>query len=171
MDGKGIGGHQRAYKGRSDEWLTPPHVLEALGSFDLDPCSPIVRPWPTATKHYTIEDDGLVQPWEGRVWLNPPYGPETEKWLAKMARHGDGVALIFARTETEMFHEHCWKAADSMLFLRGRLYFHRADGTRAKANAGGPSVLIAYGRASSETLSSCGLPGQFIELKGGSDGP
>ena len=39
-----------------DEWLTPPYVIEALGSFDLDPCSPIKRPWPTAKEHYTILD-------------------------------------------------------------------------------------------------------------------
>ncbi len=25
-----------------DEWLTPPNILEALGVFDLDPCSQIL---------------------------------------------------------------------------------------------------------------------------------
>ena len=36
----------------NDEWLTPPYIIEALGRFDLDPCSPINRPWDTATIHY-----------------------------------------------------------------------------------------------------------------------
>jgi hypothetical protein len=49
----------------TDVWLTPPHIIQALGSFDLDPCSPLNRPWDTAQKHYTIEDDGLTSPWGG----------------------------------------------------------------------------------------------------------
>lgn len=64
-----------------DEWLTPPSILKALGDFDLDPCSPINRPWDTAKKHYTIEDNGLNKKWEGRVWCNPPYGDEAEDWI------------------------------------------------------------------------------------------
>ncbi len=60
---RGVGGHQRPHKGFSDEWLTPPKIVEALGPFDLDPCSPVNRPWPTAGRHLTIEDDGLAQDW------------------------------------------------------------------------------------------------------------
>ena len=37
----------------NDEWLTPPDIIKALGEFDLDPSSPINRPWETAKKHYT----------------------------------------------------------------------------------------------------------------------
>lgn len=162
---KGIGGHQRAYEGRTDEWLTPPELIPALGIFDLDPCSPINRPWSTANKHYTIEDNGLIQPWDGRVFLNPPYGPETGKWLKKLSEHGNGIALIFARTETEMFHEWAWKKASSMLFLRGRLYFHYVDGTRAAHNSGEPSVLIAYGDNNTESLRVSGLNGQLVVLR------
>lgn len=40
--------------GKNDEWLTPPKIIDKLGEFDLDPCSPIFRPWDTANKHYTI---------------------------------------------------------------------------------------------------------------------
>lgn len=163
---KGIGGHQRAYQGRTDEWLTPPEIIEALGPFDTDPCSPIKRPWPTAERHYTVDDDGLSKPWVGRVWLNPPYGPETGKWLQKLAEHGDGIALIFARTETEMFHRWGWDKADAMLFLRGRLHFYTVAGERAKANAGGPSVLIAYGQSNAERLRSCGIAARFVPLVG-----
>ena len=60
--------HQSA-RMKNDEWLTPPEILKALGSFDLDPCAPIARPWETAAAHYTAEDDGLRKPWAGRVLL------------------------------------------------------------------------------------------------------
>lgn len=75
----------------SEEWFTPPELIKALGEFDLDPCSPVNRPWDTAKKHYTKEVDGLKQKWEGRVWLNPPYGKETFKWIERLANHGDGT--------------------------------------------------------------------------------
>jgi DNA N-6-adenine-methyltransferase (Dam) len=101
----------------NDEWLTPLNIIEGLGEFDLDPCSPIVRPWDTAAKHYNINDDGFNQPWEGRVWCNPPYGRETFKWIDKLATHGNGTALIFARTETIGFHEHIWSRADAIFFF------------------------------------------------------
>lgn len=161
---KGIGGHHRPHHGSTDEWLTPPEIVAALGAFDLDPSSPVHRPWPTATQHFTVEDDGLTRRWHGRVFLNPPYGPATGKWLARLAEHGDGIALIFARTETEMFHRYGWERADAMLFLRGRLHFHFVDGRRAKANAGAPSVLIAYGALNVRALKQSGLEGHLVEL-------
>ena len=71
----GMGSHQSA-RAIKDEWLTPPHILSALGKFDLDPCASVARPWGTAAVHYTREDNGLTKPWLGRVWCNPPYGRE-----------------------------------------------------------------------------------------------
>lgn len=162
---RGIGGHHRPNNGATDEWLTPPSLIEALGPFDLDPCSPVDRPYPTAAKHFTVIDNGLWQKWEGRIWLNPPYGQQTGVWLQRLAEHGNGIALIFARTETTMFHNFGWDAADAMLFLRGRLNFHLPDGKRADKNAGGPSVLIAYGQNNLECLRACGIAGKFIALK------
>lgn len=160
----GMGGHQSASM-LKDGWLTPPHILLALGSFDLDVCAPVNRPWEMAKKHYTIEDDGLKKPWAGRVWCNPPYGMIAAKWLERMVDHGNGVALIFARTETEMFFNWVWDKADAVLFLRGRLHFHHANGTRAAANAGAPSVLIAYGKQNVTALENSGITGKIVHLK------
>ena len=138
-----MGGHQSA-NALQEEWLTPPDILHSLGPFDLDPCAPINRPWDIAAKHYTKAENGLSQPWGGTVWLNPPYGPKTGQWLARLADHGNGIALIFARTDTAMFFDYVWNRATALKFLRGRLHFHHADGRRAAANAGAPSVLISY---------------------------
>lgn len=158
-------------------WLTPPFILNALGPFDLDPCAaPDPRPWPTAAVHWGHEDNALQRPWAGRVWLNPPYGPKTSiaPWLRRMAEHGHGTALIFARTETVIFFETVWDRASAILFLRGRLCFYRKDGTLPRAdtgggNAGAPSVLVAYGDGDANRLQRSGLDGQFIRLRTISD--
>ena len=161
---KGIGSHQSA-KMLKDEWLTPPEIIQALGKFTLDPCSPILRPWSTAENHYTINDDGLSKEWFGRVWCNPPYGLEASKWLKKLSEHQNGIALIFARTETRMFFEYVWSKAVGILFIEGRLYFHHVDGSRAKANAGAPSCLIAYDNENAIKLRDSKIKGKFLWLR------
>lgn len=165
----GMGGHQSANM-LKDEWLTPPEVIAALGgpeSFDLDPCAPINRPWPMARQHYTVLDNGLLKPWHGRVWFNPPYGGPNVvgPWMRRMVDHGHGTTLIFARTETSLFFETVWRRATAILFLEGRLYFHHVDGTKAAANAGAPSVLVAYGNNDADILKASGIAGQFVSLK------
>lgn len=151
--------HDRVETGK-EEWLTPPEIIKALGPFDLDPCAPINLPWPTAENHYTIEDNGLIKPWHGRVWLNPPYGGETGKWMRRMKDHGNGIVLIFARTETQTFHECVWGVADAVLWIKGRLTFCNVDGTKPKNSGGAPSVLIAYGKDNADRLRACGITGR-----------
>lgn len=161
MSGNGIGGHHTRDADTKDEWLTPPELLDKLGAFDLDPCSPINRTWPTAAHHLTIIDDGLRHPWQGRVWLNPPYGDQTGRWLERLRAHGDGIALVFARTETAWFFAHAWDA-DALLFLDQRLNFHHVDGTRSSFNSGAPSVLLAYGSHNVTALADAGITGALV---------
>jgi hypothetical protein len=146
-----------------DVWLTPPDLLHSLSPFDLDPCSPTNRPWATAKTHYTIIDNGLESEWFGRVFCNPPYGNETAKWLKKCVEHQNVIALIFARTDTKMFFDYVWNAAHSVLFIKGRLSFYNADGTKG-GTAGAPSVLIAYDKQNSVILEHSGINGKFIYL-------
>lgn len=152
----------------NDEWLTPPEILRALGPFDLDPAAPVVRPWDMAVRHYTKIDDGMAQPWEGRIWLNPPYGRETFRWLARLAEHGSGIALIFARTETVGFHEQIWAKAHATFFFRGRLRFHRVSGERG-GTANAPSCLVSYSASDTARLQSANaknlLKGRLIFLR------
>jgi hypothetical protein len=147
-----------------DEWLTPPYIIEGLGSFDLDPCSPgDRRPWDTASYHLSTSENGLLAPWFGRVWCNPPYGRETFKWLNKLARHGSGIALVFARTETVGFHTEIWEKANSVFFFKGRLKFHRIDGTEADTS-NAPSCLVSYSDADTLSIDESGLTGKLITL-------
>jgi len=160
----GLSSHQSA-KMKSGEWLTPPDILQKLGSFDLDPCSPIVRPWDIAKTHYTIEDNGLSKPWFGRVWCNPPFGREAVKWLRRMRDHGNGIALIPARTETSMFYETIWGSASGVLFLKGRPHFYFVDGMKAPFNSGAPICLVAYGEYNLKILQDSALGAVVVECR------
>lgn len=158
-----IGGHQSS-RAESNVWLTPEKILTALGRFDLDPCAAVApRPWPTADRHICPPDDGLSAEWSGRVWLNPPYR-HVAAWMAKMADHGHGTALVFARTETVWFVDSVWSRATAVLFLHHRLHFCLPDGSRATGNAGAPSCLVAYGTADATALATPDLNGTWVPL-------
>ena len=146
------------------EWLTPPSLVIKLGEFDLDPCSPINAPFLHAKNNYTIADDGLSKEWFGRVYLNPPYGRGMELWLEKLKFHGNGIALIFARTETKCFFEHIWYDADAVLFVKGRIRFYHISGIQA-GTPGAPSVFIAYGKENALSLKNSGIEGRYLNLK------
>lgn len=146
------------------EWLTPPELVASLGEFDLDPCSPINAPFVHATTNFTTLDDGLAKEWFGMVYLNPPYGRGMELWLEKLKFHGNGIALIFARTETKCFFEHIWNDADAILFVKGRIKFYHVSGVQG-GTPGAPSVFIAYGKENANLLKDCGIDGRFLALK------
>jgi len=154
---------ERTKKGK-DEWLTPPYIINALGRFDLDPCSPINPLWKIADNYYTKKDNGLTKRWKGRVWCNPPYGNQTEKWLTKCVKHKNAIALVFARTETKMFFKCVWEKANAVLFIKGRLKFYHKNGTQGDS-AGAPSVLVAYGKANVKALLESKIKGIFIQLR------
>lgn len=169
--GGGIGGHTNPNNGSTDTWLTPRWVIDAFGPFDLDPCAaPDPRPWDTAVRHITLPDDGLSASWvtddnpKPMVWLNPPYGTATASWMRRLAAHGNGIALTFARTETDIFTSWVWPYATGVLFIRGRLHFCHPDGTRASNNSGGPSVLIAYGDEAAVRLAGRPDIGQWLPV-------
>lgn len=140
------------------DWITPRYILDALGPFDLDPCASLNQQWRTATTQYTIDDDGLNQVWKGRVWCNPPYGRHAINWLEKMAHHNNGIAFVFARTDTRSFHEWVFPFAHSILFLKGRVKFHLHGGALGQSPPT-PSVLIAYGESNTNALNQSGLEG------------
>lgn len=166
----GIAGHESP-SAQTTTWLTPPFITDELGPFDLDPCAaPSPRPWPTAARHIELPEDGLEADWpeEALVWCNPPYGRDTWAWLDRLAGHpGGGIALIFARTETAGFIDTVWRRADGVLFLHGRLRFHRADGSRAATNAGAPSALVAYGAEAARRLVASEIAGTYVSLREG----
>ena len=173
-------GHEKAYEGETNDWITPKWIIDAFNKqtdskwfFDLDPCACIVQPWNTAKKSYTKKDDGLNQKWTGAVYCNPPYGPHAGEWMRKLAKHGNGVALIFARTETQVWQDDIFPNASGFLWIRGRLVFCRPNGKPATnksgqpQTSGAPSVLVSFGYECRNTLINMvddgSIPGAFTD--------
>ncbi len=113
---------------KTDEWQTDPAVFAALeaqyGPFDLDPCATAENA--KCRSFFTRDDDGLAQSWDGRVFMNPPYGRELGRWMRKAweaTRNGCElvVCLVPARTDTAWWHDYA--AQGEVRFLRGRLKF------------------------------------------------
>ena len=162
--------HTKPNRGESVDWLTPPDILERLGPFDLDPCastSQVERGELHARVMVCPPADGLRDvEWSGRVWLNPPYGPEQVEFMRRLAEHDHGTALVASRTEVERwFVPFVWEAATAVLFPYGRLYYYRPDGTKASGNAGHGSCFAAYGHEDAAKLLSSGIRGKFLMLK------
>lgn len=139
--------------GRED-WLTPTPLLMALGPFQLDPCASRMRKTPYTQTQFTCLDDGFTKRWKGFVWLNPPYGTQTGIWLKRLADHGNGLALVFSRTDNDWFHGSVMGHASAIWFFKRRLKFERTD-AHGKASCGRVacgSMLVAYGRVAIQRM-------------------
>jgi len=158
----GMGGALNS--GTSVEWWTPPHIFDALGlDFDLDPAAPIGgAPHVPAERHFSIHNNGLAQPWEGRIWLNPPYGREAARWVGRLAEHGNGVALVFNRADAA-WCQSALRAASAACLIAGRLSFIDGTGrTRKGHNAANGSMLLAFGEECARAVLDCGLGVCFV---------
>ncbi len=149
------------------EWYTPPEIIMKCGVFDLDPATSI-RAYNinhSAKKIFTLGDNGLMQRWEGRVWLNPPYkNPVLGQFMQRMANHNNGVALVYNRCDSTWFQDYVLGVAHSILYLKKRIHFIKPDGTVGDRPGAG-SVLIAYGEDNTKALESSGLLGKLILIK------
>ena len=127
-----------------DDWPTPWeffHNLDLEFDFTLDVCA---VPWSAKVWRYCV--DGLAHSWAGeRCYMNPPYGREIGPWVEKARREAERGALVVgllpARTDTAWFHEHVYRAATEIRFLKGRLKFEGAA-----ASAPFPSMIAVWGK-------------------------
>ncbi|MEO9030509.1 MAG: DNA N-6-adenine-methyltransferase [Ktedonobacteraceae bacterium] len=135
----------------SNEWYTPAKYIEAaravLGEIDLDPAScAFANQVVKAKQFYTQEDNGLMHPWNGRIWLNPPYGKTQQgqasnleyftRYLVEQYQCGnaiEAILLIPVNTATRWF-DALWQYP--ICFPRSRIRFY---------NEHGPSDGISFG--------------------------
>jgi hypothetical protein len=139
----------------SPEWYTPQHIidltLDLFDGIDLDPCSNSHKvPNVPARIHYTKEDNGLVQTWHGKVYMNPPYGDEISDWTEKLVESyeqgeiEEAIALLPGRIDTQWFqplYEYL------ICNIRGRLRFVGSENS-----APFPSVIVYLGEREREFI-------------------
>jgi len=150
---------------RNDRWLTPPTVVEALGTFDLDPCGAPGHVLARTTYLQEDGDDGLTDPWFGRVWLNPPYGRTMRVWIERLAEHGTGTALIPVAAGTKLWQEVVFREASAIHFYRHRIKFLRRDGLEDDMVSPQASAIVAFGDEDADVLLVSGLPGVALDLR------
>lgn len=145
------------FSSNNNMWCTPQDFFDKLNKefkFTLDPCA--TKKSAKCKKFFTIKEDGLEQDWSGeRCFVNPPYGKETKKWVAKcykeaLKKNTLVVLLIPARTDTSYFHDFILGFAE-IRFVRGRLSFVNLDSKSSKKSpAPFPSMVCIFGRKNHE---------------------
>lgn len=134
----------------SDDYYTPRSVFDALAlRFDLDVCAPPGGvEWVPADRFFTKEEDGLSQPWTGRVWMNPPFS-RTGPWVEKFIAHAHGITIL--APFKSYWNVDVWAAADAIAFphvpidefVGGRIRYH--------------AYFAAFGEECVEALSRVGV--------------
>jgi hypothetical protein len=85
--------------------------------------------------------------------------------MMRLALHGQGIALVFARTDTSWFQEYVLGEANGIFFVSQRIRFHRPDGTVGKYTGGAPSCFVAYGREAAKRLQAFTVKGKYVRLR------
>jgi ParB family transcriptional regulator, chromosome partitioning protein len=139
---------------RPNEFYTPAYVIETaracMGGIDLDPAScAVANETVQATRFYSVKDDGLKQPWFGRVWLNPPYARFGPAFVHKaVAEFKAGVveqAIVLLRSNhvtTGWFHD-AMRVEFFQCTPRKRINFDSPNYVVSSATSG--SILIGIG--------------------------
>ena len=144
--------------GYSDEWYSPVDLVSRLGLFDLDPCAARESDVNLARENYRLPSDGLLLPWVGRVWLNPPYS-SIKKWIPKMVAHGDGVAFLNAWTQRDWF-QFALEHSSAVLFTRPTIHCARPIGPKSGSPQG--NALLAFGDTNAKALMCSGITGTLF---------
>ena len=137
---------------KTDDWLTPPELVRSLGAFDLDPCASHYQAQPLATCEYKLpEQNGLLLPWEGRVWCNPPYS-QLKAWASRFTLHGNGVMICPMRMQVK-WSQVLFDHASGILFLRQKVRWLHGDGTGLRDLF--DFMLVAMGTENARSLQGC----------------
>jgi phage N-6-adenine-methyltransferase len=126
-------GEETENNGHGDEWYTPSEYVETVrevfgGVIDLDPAScGQAQQTVQASRYFTKDDDGLKQPWFGRVFLNPPYSNPVP-FVDRLIQHhecGDvPEAILLENTDSSArwFHK-ALRACSALCFPSSRIKF------------------------------------------------
>lgn len=144
----------------NNEWYTPPDIIEAarkaMGGIDCDPASSQAANKTVKAKTiYTVEDNGIIQKWEGRVWMNPPFSqPEVSQFSDAVAtKYASGEikqACVLTNNATETLWAHrLMEEASAICFPRGRVKFLDPEGTQRTGALQGQMIVYMGSRVTS----------------------
>lgn len=123
----------------TDEFLTPPEIVRAMGEFDLDPCGSHRQAGSLARNEYKFpEANGLLLPWEGAVFVNPPFS-ELQAWIGRFILHNNGILLVPARVEVSWFWR-LWHNCHGFFFTKGPVKYICPEGKSPPGFLEGRSV-------------------------------
>lgn len=132
------------FSSKNYDWETPAGLFEELNAefgFNLDVCA--ITENAKCERYFTPRVNGLAQCWRGVCFMNPPYGREIGRWVAKAyeeaAAGATVVCLLPARTDTRWFHDYCVKG--EVRFIKGRVKFRRNGKT---GPAPFPSMVVVF---------------------------
>lgn len=138
------------FSSKTDLWETPKAIFDELNSefhFTLDVCA--LPENAKCEKYYTPKQNGLIQPWSGTCWCNPPYGRKISDWIKRAHYYTMSgcttVMLLPARTDTRWFHDYIVRHKYEIRFIRGRLKFGGS-----KNSAPFPSMIVVFKPKNSE---------------------
>lgn len=154
---KPLATHQLLTQSDNNEWYTPAIYIDAarklMGSIDMDPAScEYANQLIKATNIYTIETDGLSHNWNGNIWLNPPYGRDSDntpnqklwsEYLTNQYKAGNisqAVLLVNAVTDRSWFQP-LWDYP--ICFVEKRIKFHDDNMTPGQPTHG--NVFVYFG--------------------------
>lgn len=156
----------------SPEWYTPAPYVEAartlMGAIDIDPASnEIANKVVRATTYYTSKTNGLNKRWPGRIWLNPPYGNDGPRFIARLIEQyqagitTEAILLVNANTEAgwfqPLYHYH-------VCFTNHRIRFYNERGSSHQPTQGNAFVYFGkQGRRFIELFSPFGAVMRAIE--------
>lgn len=137
------------HSSKSNEWFTPidklEKVIEVLGQIDLDPAScPEAQVRVQAKRYFTRQENGLLRPWHGKVFLNPPYGKTENRsnqgiWLQKLIDEynkgnvTEAILLTNAQTSEKWFQP-LWQY--TVCLTDHRIRFDHPDGCKQQPTHG-----------------------------------
>jgi hypothetical protein len=133
----------------SDDYWTPKWIFDALGlHFDLDVACPPEGPAHTpCTAYYTQADDGLIQPWHGLVFMNPPFS-KTSPWINKFLDHANGIAITVV--SKSKWGDRLWQEANGIMLLKQNMSF-------VQGRIPYPIIISAVGVTATEALQQSGI--------------
>jgi hypothetical protein len=143
---------------KNDILQTPKYVIDALGPFDLDPCSGANTNIGKVNWWDGRGEDGLEKEWFGFVWCNPPFS-QKEVWSKKMIEHNNGILILPERGSAPWFGPLAESAG--IYFVMGK----KIDfiGGPSSNNLG--SVLFPFGDEAIRRVENSGLPGHLVNVR------